>query len=190
MSACRHCGVEKPAVAKRGDLVVQTSPPGVWWRGSPVFGIQGYRLALLHLLCSQGRASHGALEMIGAGPDTGSCAIKVQLHHLRRQLPRGITIKSVHGWGYQLDLEETTMSDTDTAAPPVAIATPRQRLVDHVSELPDDTRAMMLVYADCEGKVRAFGPGLDWTHALKLSTAASAVISRNPAPIAVKEPPL
>lgn len=102
MSICRECGAAHGQRAAYGGLVTRLDPPGAWWRGRPLPRLSPRRLAILHLLCQRGQASHLAVQIVGAGANAGPEAAAVQICFLRKLLPPAIRIVSVHGWGYRL----------------------------------------------------------------------------------------
>jgi DNA-binding response OmpR family regulator len=116
MSVCLACGAAQERRAARGPLATQLDPPGAWWHGRPLPPLSPRRLAILHLLCQRGAASHLAVQIAGAGADAGPEAAATQICMLRKLLPPGLRIASVHGWGYRLVVGEKDAAARRSAA--------------------------------------------------------------------------
>lgn len=102
-SYCPLCNVPKAERHTRGPLTTQLNPPAAWWRGKPL-PVTGYPLKLLDLLCHLGKASLFAVQVAGSGEDANPETIRTVISQLRRNLPNGARITSIHGWGYELIL--------------------------------------------------------------------------------------
>ncbi|QQV76541.1 response regulator transcription factor [Sphingomonas aliaeris] len=143
MTVCRECGAHSAQRVSRGPLTVQIDPDAAYWRGK-LLPIVGYRLRILHLLCSRGRASHFAIAIAGSGPDSGASTVSVQISLLRRQLPKGVEIKPIRGFGYELTITEEHMNDL------------KQRASEHLDALPEDTLAYVVLSISADNKPQAF----------------------------------
>lgn len=103
MDHCPLCNAPKAERHTRGPLTTQLSPPGAWWKGKPLL-VTGYQLQLLDLFCRLGKASHFAVQAIGAGENAAPATIQTVICGLRKKLPNGARIISIFGWGYELIL--------------------------------------------------------------------------------------
>lgn len=98
---CHACGASTPQRASRGPLTVQLDPPRATWRGLPL-RLNKTHIAMLHMLCIRPELSHFGMQIVAAGADASAETAKVQITHLRKRLPEGVTIEAIFGWGYRL----------------------------------------------------------------------------------------
>ncbi len=105
MSCCPTCGSSIHNVVKRGPLLVQEEPYKAFWHGLPIKHLTSVQAKILKAI-ADGRGSHGWLEMTCAGENTTSEVIKTQISWIRPKLPKGLSIKNIPGWGYELELED------------------------------------------------------------------------------------
>lgn len=81
-------------------LVGHSGPYRVNHRGRRL-DLTGRQAELLYKLIMGGRASF--IDLMG---DTSVKAVQTKIYELRRALPAGFAIRSVHGWGYELAMEQ------------------------------------------------------------------------------------
>lgn len=106
MSCCPTCGADRERDVVRGQLRVSSVPPAVFWRGEYLGNLSPVHMAILKLLARHGKASHLTLSMACPQSENVGSTVKVHVCHLRNRLPAGIALRNIHGWGYELELED------------------------------------------------------------------------------------
>jgi DNA-binding response OmpR family regulator len=97
---CPHCGAPDPATVTFDGLVAHREPFRVNYRGRRL-DLTLRQAEMLYKLIRFGRASFDSLQGAQAFKSMQSA-----VHGLRRQLPEGFFIRSIHGWGYELAQDE------------------------------------------------------------------------------------
>lgn len=105
MTVCHHCGQDKPLRRQWNGLAVSEMGEA-FWHGLK-FKVTRQQTDILKSLISRGEATHLALEMSSASL-SGGC-VKVQICKLRETFRRAgvpVTIRSIHGIGYRLEMTQ------------------------------------------------------------------------------------
>lgn len=104
---CPFCKIETTKTLRRGDLVLETEPPAVFWKGSQI-EVTPSEFRLLSLLVRRGSVPWCILEdVIPLSADAGPRVVSVTLSRVRRKLREADAaaknlIQPVRGWGLRL----------------------------------------------------------------------------------------
>ena len=98
MVICPSCGAPKVKTTTRDGLVVHNDPPRVNYRGRRL-DLTRKQAQMMEKLV---RFHEAPFEMLEAEGDRGK--VRAMIDQLRRRLPPGVTINSVYGWGYRLEV--------------------------------------------------------------------------------------
>jgi DNA-binding response OmpR family regulator len=103
---CPHCGAPDPGTVTFEGLVAHREPFRVNYRGRRL-DLTLRQAEMLYKLIRFGRASFESLQ-----GDQAFKSMQSAVHGLRRQLPEGFFIRSIHGWGYELAQDERASTAT------------------------------------------------------------------------------
>jgi len=98
MVICPSCGAPKAKTTTRDGLVVHNDPPRVNYRGRRL-DLTRKQAQMMEKLV---RFHEAPFEMLEAEGDRSK--VRAMIDQLRRRLPPGVTINSVYGWGYRLEV--------------------------------------------------------------------------------------
>jgi DNA-binding response OmpR family regulator len=105
---CPLCDAPLEQSISKGGLRVTSGPWRVFWKGRAVEAFSPMQTRYLFLLLRLGRVSHEALEF-HLRLDSSPAAVKTHMSTLRSILRAAsipVTIQSIHGWGYELEMHE------------------------------------------------------------------------------------
>jgi DNA-binding winged helix-turn-helix (wHTH) protein len=105
---CPCCGHILPATAKRGGLMVTSEPWAVYWRGT-MLKARPMEKKFLFLLVRQERVSREAFMLMVPGEIATRQNVAMQISNLRNLLAAArvpASIRNIHDWGYELDMED------------------------------------------------------------------------------------
>lgn len=103
---CNHCLQPISKSVTRGSLTVTTEPWAAFWNGRLLHGLMPMQCRILALLIERGSVSTEAFIIQCLGEDTLERTLKTHICKVRAVLPNGVTIITVWGWGYKLEIEE------------------------------------------------------------------------------------
>lgn len=103
---CEHCLQPIGESVTRGGLTVTTQPLAAFWNGRLLHGLLPMHCRILALFIKRGSVSTVSFMIQCLGEDTAARTLQVHICRLRKLLPKGITIETVSGWGYKLEIEE------------------------------------------------------------------------------------